>query len=255
MTTFALVLAAFAAGWAAASWRARRLELLRARFLSFVAHEFITPVTTMNMTALNFLNGVFGEVNPEQRPWLQMICEQIARLESLVGDLRDLIHLELHRDLRVALEPVHPGELAEKVLATMREGITRGKAELVVEGLEGLPEIQADSERLQRVLSAALSHARKFRTKGPLRLAGRAEGGRVVLAVEYEGPPVTPEQQRQALDLYHAVRNPDSHILASTGLGLGIACRLVELHGGKMTLASDAAGRTRIEVLLPEKAP
>lgn len=253
MTTFALVLAAFAAGWAAATWRARRTEQQRARFLSFVAHEFITPVTTMNMTALNLLNGVFGDVPEETKTWIQMICEQISRLEALVGDLRDLVHLEFHRDLQLTPEPVRLAALAEKCLSSMREGIKRAGTQVEVEGLDALPELQADADRLQRVLAASLQHARKFRTKGPIRLVGRSSGGFVCLAVDYEGPAVPAETLRQALDLYHAVHNPKSQVLASTGLGLGIACRLVGLHGGRMTIEADSAGRTRIEIRLPER--
>ncbi|MBI5242254.1 MAG: HAMP domain-containing histidine kinase [Elusimicrobia bacterium] len=249
-----LALASFAAGWAAASWRARLLEKMRARYLSFVSHEFITPVTTLNMTILNFLNGIFGEVREDQRPWLLMIFEQVGRLDALVGDLRDLIHIELHRDLHLNRERARLADLLQKSLGSMREGIVRSGAEVKVEGFDALPELDLDPERIQRVLTAALHHARKFRMKGPITLAARAAQGSVSVAVEYDGPVVAPELLRQALDLYFAVHNPKSQVLACTGLGLGLACRLVEAHGGRMTLEVDGAGHARIAFDLPAPA-
>ena len=77
----------------------------------------------MNMTVLNFLNGIFGEVPEGQQPWLLMLNEQIGRLDALVGDMRDLIHIELHRDLHLNREPVRFSALAEKWLGTMRSAL------------------------------------------------------------------------------------------------------------------------------------
>jgi signal transduction histidine kinase len=246
-----LAAAAFAAGWAAAAWRARQLEKLRARYFSFVAHEFITPVTTMNMTVLNFLNGIFGEVPEGQQPWLLMLNEQIGRLDALVGDMRDLIHIELHRDLHLNREPVRFSALAGKWLGTMRSALARGGVEIRVSGLDALPELDIDPDRILRVIAAALNHARKFRLNGPITLTGSEAGRFAAISVGYDGPVVSPEALRNALDLYYAVLNPKSQVLASTGLGLGIACRLVEAHGGRMSLHVDPAGHSRISIDLP----
>lgn len=68
MKALLLLACGFAAGWAAAAWRGRRLERTRARMLSFVSHELNTPVTSLRMTVSNFLSGVFGPVPEEQKP-------------------------------------------------------------------------------------------------------------------------------------------------------------------------------------------
>ncbi|MEK7744896.1 MAG: HAMP domain-containing sensor histidine kinase [Elusimicrobiota bacterium] len=240
-------------GWAAAWWLFRRRENMRARYLSFVAHELNTPVSALNMTVLNFVNGLFGPVSDEHKPWLVLMREQTARLSALVGDLRDLLHEEFHRDLHLSLESVPLAPLLEQCLDGMRDSFSRSGAPLRLSGLDALPPAHGDADRLLRVFSAVLTHARKFRSKGEVSVAGfSAEGGsRVGLRVDYEGPTVPPELVFKALDLFYPVHNPKSQVLASTGLGLGLANRLVEAHGGRMSLSVDPEGRSRIEVELP----
>ncbi|MFH1723152.1 MAG: HAMP domain-containing sensor histidine kinase [Elusimicrobiota bacterium] len=244
--------AGLAAGWGVASWRARRRERLRARLLSFVVHELNTPVSALNMTALNFLSGLFGEISQEQRPWIVLMREQVARLASMVGDLRDMIHLEFHRDLRLNPVETSVGDLIRESLAVMKEALARSEAEVDLRLPEDLPAVKADPDRLARVVTAILTHARKFRAKGPIVVIAEAVPRGVLVAVEYEGTKTASGRSEDALDLFYPARFPGSQVLASTGLGLGLPCRLVAAHGGKMTLDVDGEGRCRIAVRLPK---
>ncbi|MFA5139505.1 MAG: HAMP domain-containing sensor histidine kinase [Elusimicrobiota bacterium] len=244
-----------ALGWAAASWYHRRSLRMRARFLSFVAHEINTPVTSMHMTVMNFVNGLFGPVSDEHRPWLILMREQSARLACLIGDLRDFIHVDLHRDLRLSPEAVDLGELAGRALESMKESMARSGAEVENAIETGLPPVQADPDRMARVLAALLTHARKFRVKGSLRVrCSRSEAfgrGGVRFAVEYTGLPLPPGDEDRVLDLFYPVRVPESQVLAGVGLGLGLPRLLVAAHGGEMTLRVAPDGATCIAVWMP----
>lgn len=254
-----LGLCGFGLGWAAASWKYKRSLRMRARFLSFVAHEINTPVTSLHMTVMNFVNGLFGPVSDEHRPWLILMREQSARLACLIGDLRDLIHVDLHRDLRLNPEAVDLGELAASCLEGMRESISRSGAEVESAVEPGLPAVKTDPDRMARVLAALLTHARKFRVKGPLRVrCSRSEAsGRagVRFAVEYTGLPLPSGDEDSVLDLYYPVRVPESQVLAGVGLGLGLPRLLVAAHGGEMTLRVGPDGSTCIAVWLPTQGP
>lgn len=246
------VAAGAAAGLAAGLWLGRRRERMRGRFLSFVAHEINTPITALNMTVLNFVQGTFGPVAPEHRPWLELIAGEAHRLAALVGDLRDLLHAEWHRDLRLELEPLPPAAVARKSLEAARAAFARAGVPLEAELPDGLPRARADADRLERVFTAILTHARKFRTRDAVRVSAGREAGEVCVTVRYAGTPVPAAELRTALDLYHPVREPESQVLAGVGLGLGMARVLVEAHGGRMTLEIDGEGRARIAVSLPE---
>ena len=240
-----------AVGWGLAALRARKERKVRARLLSFVAHEVNTPVSALNMTVLNFVNGVFGPVPEEHMPWIVLIREQVARLNALVGDLRDLIHVEFHRDLQLNREQVSLPGLAVQALEGMTEALSRSGAEVDNRIPPDLPPMDADPERIGRVVNAVLTHARKFRVSGPVVLSGGAGPGGVEFHVEYLGRKVPREQVARALDLFYPVHNPGSQVLASVGVGLGLPCRIVHAHGGKMSLTVDEKGYCRISVTLP----
>lgn len=166
-----------------------------------------------------------------------------------MGDLRDFIHLEMHRDLQLNRERVRLAELSRKVVDELREGFARADIALQVEGLDALPEVEADPERIERILFAMLLHARKFRLRGDVRVLA-ATSGAARIEVRYEGPKPEPGYAREALDLYYPARRPESQVLASTGLGLGLAARVAELHGGRMTLEAAPDGRAAIALEL-----
>lgn len=244
----------FAAGWFLAARRYRKGEQMRARFLSFVAHEINSPITSLNMTILNLVRGVFGEPSEEHRPWLVMIREQTARLTDLIGDMRDLIHSEFHRDLRLTFEPVDIGELLSETLETMKDSLARIQAEVELRVPEDLPRVRGDGDRLSRVISAMLNHARKFRTKGFILVIGDTVGGDVRLSVEYNGLKAPHEDIRDALDLFYPVLRPESQVLAGVGLGLGLPRRLIEEHGGSMSFDVDEGDRYRITFRVPKSS-
>jgi signal transduction histidine kinase len=230
---------------------ARKDLRLRGRYLSFLTHEINNPVASLNMTALNLVQGVFGAVPEEFKPWFSMLREQTARLAALVGDLRDLVHIEFHEDFAIELSLANPEEVLKECLNWIREAYERAGTELRVEGFSGLPPARMDSDRIGRVICAALWHARKFRLKGPVAVRGKSGGGRLSLSVEYEGMPMSQEAALACLDLYAAARNPDSQVLVSTGAGLGLARRIVEAHRGRLSFSVSPDGLSRIEIDLP----
>lgn len=253
--------AAFAAGaalggvlGAGAAWLVlRRREALYARLASFALHEVNTPLTAVNMTVLNLLSGVFGELPAPFVPWVRMTRDQLGRLGGMIGEMRDLVHLDLHRDLRVAREEADAAGLAEPALALVRESLAQAKVELEVELPGGLPAAWTDADRATRCLASLLFHARKFRVAGPVRLEALAAGGRLSFAVSYQGPKLEPGEVEDCLDPFYPVRRRGGQVLAATGLGLGVVRRVAREIGGDLDFACDAAGRARATLTLGAK--
>ncbi|MFI5360490.1 MAG: sensor histidine kinase [Elusimicrobiota bacterium] len=258
MNSAAVFCAGAAAGGAVAGFAAWRLTEERAarygRMFSFAMHEINTPVTAVNMTIINLLSGVFGEVPEDQTKWLEMTRDQVGRLSSLVGEIRDLVHLELHRELRISLGPVVPTEVFEAALAPMRRGFNQGGVELRVEIPSALPPVRTDAERAARSLAGLLFHARKFRISGPVTLRARRRGTSLVCEVEYVGPRLDPEEARRSLELFYPARGRRDHTLAATGLGLGLIRTVMRRVGGDLELSCAGDGATRLSLVLPEDA-
>ncbi|MBI5595342.1 MAG: HAMP domain-containing histidine kinase [Elusimicrobia bacterium] len=243
-----------AAGWASARLAARRRELRLAKLLSFVAHEVNSPLASLKLTSAGFLQDLYGPVSPQHRPWLAMMREQTARCEALVGDLRDFLHLELHRDLSLHLEEVDFKELFEEAAEEMSTAFGRADAPLEASVSGALPALHADPDRLRRVLLAVLAHAKKFRASGPVKVTAAPKDGGVEVALDFVSLPIPEDGRRLMLDLWQPALARDGRGTSCVGLGLGFSARLVELHGGRLTFSMDGANACRIVASLPRRA-
>jgi signal transduction histidine kinase len=240
-----------AAGAGAVAAYCSRTRRRRGRLLSFALHEVNTPATAVNMTIVNLLSGVFGEVPADQHKWLEMARDQVARLCALTSELRDLTHLELQTNLHLYTRPADPAELVEEVLTPMRAGFAQAGVELKAEVEPGLPKVVADSDRLPREIAGLLYHARKFRAGGAVVLRARRAGDAVEFAAEYRGAYIPPEEAQASLELYYPAIPRKDHILAASGLGLGLTRRLARLGGGDLTLECAVDGATRLALTVP----
>jgi len=246
MITAAAFLAGAAAGGGAVwAWR-RRSEKKFARVFSFAMHELNTPITAVNMTVLNLLSDVFGELPPALKPWVEMTREQVGRLNGLVGEVRDFVHMELHEDLRVGSAEMSAQEIVDEALISIARGMEQAGVEFKSSVEPGLPALRVDPDRAARCLTSALFHARKFRTSGGIELkAVRAPAG-AAFVVSYDGPRLPPGAVRDSLDLYYPARRGKSQTLGATGLGLGLVREVARLSGGDLDYHVDDAGRSRL---------
>jgi len=231
-----------AAGLAARAAYRRNAELY-ARLFSFAMHELNTPITAVNMTVLNLLSGVFGELPPAFKPWVEMTREQVGRLNGLVGEVRDFVHMELHQDLRVTRGVFPVEEILDEALVSIRRGMTQAGVDFRVEAAAGLPAVKTDADRASRCLTSILFHARKFRTAGPIVLTVSRAGASVAFAVAYQGPRLSPEDIAASLDLYYPARLRRDQVLGATGLGLGLIRAVARLIGGDLDFRAEEDGR------------
>jgi signal transduction histidine kinase len=250
---FAAGLLAGAAAAAAAAWLLLRSRAaLYGRLFSFAMHELNTPVTAVNMTVMNLLEGVFGELPAAQRPWVEMTREQVGRLNALVGEIRDLVHMELHKEIRLNVVDAAPQELVEEAVAALRQGFTLAGVELAIDVPAALPDVRADSDRAARSLTSLLFHARKFRKGGPVALTAAARGGRVDFTVAYDGPVLSAAEAQASLELFYPARPRKDHQLAATGLGLGLVSAIMAKTDGRLSFEVDGGGKARLVLSLPE---
>lgn len=237
---------------AAAAWLWLRSRAARyARMASFALHELNTPLTAVNMTVLNLLSGVFGDLPAPFVPWVRMTRDQLGRLAGMIGEMRDFVHLDLHRDLRVASHSVPAGEIADPALALVRESLAQAKVPLEVEMPVGLPAARTDPDRATRCLASVLFHARKFRLSGPLRLEARGGPEALEFAVRYRGPKLPPERASALLDPLYPASHRAGEAQAATGMGLGVVRLLARRIGGDLSFSCDESGDAEAVLSLP----
>lgn len=252
-------LAGLGIGWFLAyRWNAR-LRLRYGKLLSFALHEVNTPLTALHMTVLNFLQGIFGPMSKDQETWMKVVGEQTSRMSHLLRDVRDLLHLEFHRDLKSHLEPLSLETLLRNELSRTESSMARAGVKVSLEAASNLPDVQADKDQVQRIISSLLANARKFQSGGRVFVSLRElppepqEAVRhLELGVSYQGLKMAFSEARQVLDLFYPVeRRRDSEVLPCVGLGLGFCRILLERQGGSLSLEVDDGGVSHIRARLP----
>lgn len=264
--TSIIAVAAFVGGalaGGAGAWYAFRREHVRyGRLFAFMLHELNTPLTSLHMTVLNFLQGVFGPLPKEHENWMNVLKEQTTRLGYLMGDTRDLVHMKFHQDLKPHPESVAVGPLIGELLGQMETSMTRSGVEVVRQIAEGLPDAFADKDELQRVLFSVIANARKFQSGGRIFISlqelppePNSAQRRLELVVSYQGPKLSPTDASAMLDLFYpARRKKNSDVLPCVGLGLGFCREILIRQDSSLGIEVDGNGLSRIRVRLPVPA-
>lgn len=231
-----------------------RAERDQATVLSTVAHELRAPLTSVTGFTSSLLRRWSRFTDEQKRLMIETIESDAFRLTRLITELLDISRLDSDNlSLRLAPVDLH-ALLAAHV---KRHELSRGRGEVVLRlgpraDDEGLPELWADSDRLQQVffnlIENALRHGAAPVTV-TLDRAGSADDS-VLVVVDDCGPGV-PEEDRDKVfgRFWHG---PDG---ATTGLGLYVVRGLVEAHGGSVTVGSSPDGGARFAVRLPGGVP
>jgi signal transduction histidine kinase len=224
----------------------------RDEFLSIASHELKTPVTTVGLQA----EGLLRAARRERGPLLSnaVIVERIESIQSNVERLTHLIErlLDVTRaatgPLRLSLGRFDLVALVKRVLADMHE--TMCEVEVVApERIEG----RWDHDRIATVVGNLLSNAAKYGACRPVRVELVDHGDRVVLDVIDRGIGISAEHQQRIFERFERAV-PERHY-GGFGLGLWLAHKVIEAHGGTIALTSVAGQGSTFSVTLPKETP
>jgi signal transduction histidine kinase len=197
--------------------RLRRVDELRNDLVATVAHEFRTPLTSLRMAIHLCIEQTAGPLTDRQADLLYAAREDCDRLQSMVDELLDLARIQGGR-VELQRKPTPPEALVQAAVDAY------GGAALV------------DRERVQLVLSNLLSNALRHAPAGStITVGARADDGRVRLEVTDRGPGVPPEYRQSVFEKFFRVPGTAS---SGAGIGLSIAKKIVEAHGGEIGVES-----------------
>ncbi|MDM0113232.1 ATP-binding protein [Variovorax sp. J22R133] len=225
--------------------KSRQLEvanLHKSEFLANMSHELRTPLNAIIGFSEVLTEQMFGPVNDKQMEYLRDINSSGQHLLTLINDVLDLSKIEAGR-MELDLSCFDLGLLLDNALTLVRERAQRNGLALSLDVGEGLGEWVADARKVKQVVVNLLSNAVKFTPAGgSVRLAARllaSSGGTMAeISVSDTGVGIALEDQTLVFDQF---RQAGGHYLSKaegTGLGLSLARRLVELHGGTIGVDS-----------------
>jgi two-component system, NtrC family, sensor kinase len=224
----------------------------KSEFLANMSHELRTPLNAILGFSEVLAERMFGEVNEKQAEYLQDILSSGRHLLSLINDILDLSKVEAGR-LELELGRFHLPTALDNALTLVRERATRHGITLTQTVDPGVGDIVADERKVKQILLNLLSNAVKFTPEG-----GRvgvsvtaADGGAITVSVSDTGVGIAPEDQAAIFEEFRQVGRDHTRTQEGTGLGLTLAKKFVELHGGRIWLQSQVGQGSTFSFTLP----
>ena len=220
--------------------------------LANVSHELRTPLARIRVALEMAAEGDL----PRSRRYLAEIGTDLDELSRLVQDVLDAARLDLAGDrsavtsLPLRLERTEPRELV--LLAVERFRAAHPEREVEVELQGELPGVVADPALLRRVLDNLLDNARKYSDADrPIVVAARLRDGMVEVEVRDRGIGLEPGDLAQVFTPFFRSDRSRARGTGGVGLGLALAKRVVEAHGGRISVASGPGEGTRVCFSVP----
>lgn len=224
------------------------------QFLSHVSHELRTPLTCIHQYVTILLDGLAGEIHPEQRDHLQTILRSVNQLGAMVRDLLEAARAESGK-ISLELRCISIGELIRQAVTMMKATAAQKRVGLEVAVEASIPFVLGDPDRILEVLINLIDNAIKFTpAEGSVTVQAcrvPTDCDFVCVSIADTGTGIAPEARSLIFERLYQNPNAVDNSRKGLGLGLFIAKELVTLHGGRIWAASDGASGSTFSFTLP----
>ena len=217
-----------------------------------MSHELRTPLNAIIGYSEIIVERMFGRDSPKYIEYAKDILESARHLLNLINDVLDMSRIEAGRHtLRLAETDL--AALIEEAMRMMRFKFQEKSIELRADIGPGLGAVRVDPRALKQVLINLLSNAAKFTpADGKVAVeAGVRVDGSLGVRVDDTGVGIKPTDLERLFEVFWQGESPDVRRHEGSGLGLAISKRLVEMHGGTLTIQSQVGKGTSAEIRLP----
>ena len=247
-----------------------KLERLKSEFISIVSHELRTPLTSIKNSLDILMSGRCGEITQAADKFLSMAMRNVQRLSGIINDLLDLSKIEAGKmDFNFA--PTNINTVIWYVKSALSEVAKTKGLNLITSEAENLPEITADAQRLEQVLTNLVSNAIKFTPENKtIKISSSLVNSKdikineyfkdsiklkdvdyIEVCVEDEGIGIAEKDLLHAFDKFAQIENSLSRKAGGTGLGLPIAKQLLEAHRGAIWCDSELHKGSKFYFVIP----
>ena len=224
---------------------------LKSRFLSYMSHEFRTPLTSMTSIAGILLSRLDGPLTPEQQKQVEFIRGSTRELTEMVNDLLDLAKVEAGR-ITISPEWFEMVDLFAALRGMFKPIVASTSVSLVFDEPESEIKLYSDDKKVSQILRNFISNALKFTPQGEVRVSARMlDAGHVEFSVTDTGIGIAPEHIPNLFADFVQIDGRLQKRLRGTGLGLSLARKFAELLGGQVGVDSEVGKGSRFWVRLP----
>ena len=226
-------------------------NMAKANFLANMSHELRTPLNAILGFSEIIKSAAFGPIGSNYREYAGDIHSSGAHLLSLINEVLDLSKLEAGQ-FELVEQHVNLVDLVESSTRFVEPQAQKGRVGLSHSIEPAVSLIRADERRMRQILINILANAVKFTPPGgQVGLAVRRTGKGLLIQISDTGIGIPADKIKMAMEPFSQVEAGANRQYQGTGLGLPLAKRLVELHGGTLSLESEVSRGTVVSILLP----
>lgn len=227
------------------------LNEIKNRFLGIAAHDLRNPLVVIKGFGELLLENMIGTLDPSQREAVEIMTRSSQNLLVLINDLLDVSAIESGR-LDLKLQKVEVGPYLEEC-CRFNQFLAKAKSmEIRLEIGEGIPPVTMDKDRVNQVLYNLITNAIKFSHPGTvITVSAVRKDDRVLISVADQGQGIPEDELPLMFQFFSKTSVRPTAGEASTGLGLAIAKRMVEAHGGTIEVKSRAGEGSIFTFTLP----
>jgi len=236
--------------------KGRELEVAskhKSQFLANMSHELRTPLNAILGYTELILDSIYGEAPEKMRGVLERVQANGKHLLGLINDVLDLSKIEAGQ-LTLSLSDYSLTNLVQGVYVAVEPLASKKNLALTTKIAPSLPAGHGDERRLAQVLLNLVGNAIKFTDKGEVAIEASLSNGSFRVAVRDSGPGIAPADQAKIFEEFQQVDNTSTREKGGTGLGLAISKRIVEMHGGRISVESKLGKGSTFTIKLPVNA-
>jgi two-component system, sensor histidine kinase ChiS len=228
-----------------------KVDKIKDEFLAITSHELKTPLLGIGGVTESLLDGSAGVLPEKVKEDIEIISLSSKRLGSLVDDILDLSKLKFS-GIELQRQRVNVRQITDLIIKILQPLVKRKNISIVNNVSNDIPLIYADSNRIQQILHNLIGNAIKYTDSGSISIYAKRIDDFVEVTVEDTGIGIPSDK---FVDIFKSFEQADSSIsrkFGGSGLGLSIAKKLVELHGGSIHVESKIGEGSRFIFTMPQ---
>ncbi len=223
-------------------------EEIRSEFIATLSHEIRTPLASVRESVNMVSEGILGPVTPQQQKFLSIAGKETARIAALLTRLLDAAGLETRAGETKATDP---NMLVEEAVHRLASQAATARVLLEVTPWPKAPRVQANPDEILQVLINLLENAIKFSGEDDhIKIFLTRNAAHLTFSISDSGPGIPPGKEGLVFKKYYRTPEVRNHA-DGMGLGLNIAKRIVQAHGGEIAVTNNTGRGCTFSFSLP----
>ena len=229
----------------------KELNTSKDEFIALASHQLRTPATGVKQYLGMVLEGYVGKVEPPQEEFLRQAYASNERQLNTINDLLQIAQIDAGK-VTISPEECDVTALIAAVADEQKNNITRRRQEIAVTKPDHPVIVWADTLRLRMVLDNLIDNASKYsRERTTIRVAITELPGEVSIEITDQGVGISPSDHSKLFQKFSRIDNPLSIVVGGNGLGLYLVKKLIDAHGGSISVSSELQKGTTFTLRLP----